>query len=119
MTTRGRQRLLGSIVYHMADDDDWSSRTLCYQYLRGWVGATSEIYADVNVLKNQVFRSNLRFDYEYYEIRCEFLFIPEANDGRLDNWSWIRHSKWFFLLYDDQKQPILEASKYALTFHGL
>jgi hypothetical protein len=51
MTTRGRLRPLGSIVYHMADDDAWSSRALCYQYLRGWVGATSEIYADVNVLK--------------------------------------------------------------------
>lgn len=48
MTTRGRQRPLGSIVYHMADDDALSSRALCYQYLRGWVGATSEIYADVN-----------------------------------------------------------------------
>jgi len=51
MTTRSRHRPLGSIVLsHMADDDAWSSRVECYQYLRGWVGATSEIHADVNVL---------------------------------------------------------------------
>lgn len=51
MTIRnGRQRPLGSIVYHMADDNAGRHARYVINILRGWVGATSEIYADVNVL---------------------------------------------------------------------